>query len=190
MGRTKRYYQIPGQSAGYFDPQGMFLRTDRYPDFAEALRRVCPFLELGWDRSLGRWVLIRQDPVVRRVAMPGSTAGIFTWVETVYTVVHDICWCVEGRDGEKDKKHYREPDNGVLCEIAESEKERYAFLNHLWAEKTMRQVHDEREAAFEKEFDEEMDGLWEEAEFHLDTSSSTPETKIRGVVPANYGSKK
>jgi hypothetical protein len=186
MNRAKRYHEIPGTRSGHFDPQMQYLRTERYDWFQDALSRIAPELELAWDRELGRWCLIREDPVLCPLRHVTSEGAGFIFSQKVYTYVQDICWFVEGRDGASNQKHYREPDVAILNRVASEQREAYAFRNELWAEEAMQREHDRREAEFDKEFDEEYDGLFEEAAFHLDGSSSTPTRKIRGAVPANY----
>lgn len=189
MRRKRSYIDHPGgvTRRGTFDPQGEWCRTDRYPEFQKTLARIRPDLHLGWDRSNGRWCLIREDRVQRYGLWDGVRIG---YLATVHTLAYDICWKVARNPGPGSVKHYRAPSESILADVARSHRKRFEFDNSDWASDQITELGLKREAEQNAEVQKDLDETWEEAAWHFDASSSTPAVKIRASVPANYEASK
>lgn len=180
-----RYHEIPGGThTGYVDEQGRVVYTDQYEWFQGALKRIHDKLFLAWDRTMGRWCLARQDKIVRRGVVPGVDIDL-GYYDTQTTIVFDICWAVRG-ERHKIKKFYRAPSESVLREVGRMKRAALAWDNSEHVSNEAATITDIKESKLQQDLSADVEGRMEEAAVHLDTSSSTPERRIRSAVPANY----
>ena len=187
MRHERPHFEIPGGvHKGEVDPQGRLVRTDQYSWFQGALSRLNPKLFLAWDRTTGRWCLIREDRECLRGVVPGVEASPLGYYATVHTVVEDICWATKD-ELHKVHLHYRAPSEAILSKVARAHPRQYEFDNSSWASNAITETGISNEKKTDNVVQDDLDGTWEEAAFHLDTSSSTPEVKIRSAVPSSFG---
>ena len=180
-----KYHEIPGGvHKGYVDEQGRLVWTDRYEWFQGAISRIHGSLFLAWDRTMGRWCLARQDKIARRGVVPGVDINL-GYYDTQTTIVYDICWAVRD-DKNRIRKYYREPSESILAQIGRMKRAAFEWDNseHMAGESMA--ITDMKEADLDQRVNEDVEGRMEEVAVHLDTSSSTPEKRIRSAVPETY----